>query len=331
MSYSLLGVLALATLAQLIRDRNVGLMLLMFVPLAPIALVALVWDVVLRGRSLRVRWLLSTVAVSCGLLACSLLWRPALSAELAPGQARLRVVQWNTMWGGRNQRAFTRILDRLDEQQLDIACLSEAPDSLSLEQVWTTRHPSWHVAAASNGTEGWYWYSFAVVSRYPVALRDEWKLARGRLALFEVDHPVRTLRILMVDLLSSPVSPRTPSIRQAAKLIEDRAKAGQAIDLVLGDFNTPARLLGFDALQAAAVGYRRASLWSGEWAGTWPSFVPFAPLDIDHVWVSTRLSIRNATFFSSFDSDHRGQRVDLSFRSARQSKLAAQPAWQRSD
>jgi endonuclease/exonuclease/phosphatase family metal-dependent hydrolase len=145
-------------------------------------------------------------------------------------------------------------------------------------------------------------------------MRSEWKLARGRLAMFEVEHPLRTLRILMVDLLSSPISPRTPSIRQAAKLIEDRARAGEPIDLVLGDFNTPARLLGFDALQAAAGGFRRASLWSGQWQGTWPSFVPFSPLDIDHVWVNTRLSIRNAAFFTSFDSDHRGQRVDLSMR-----------------
>jgi endonuclease/exonuclease/phosphatase family metal-dependent hydrolase len=285
-------------------------MFTMFVPVLPLALVALLWDVLQLGRALRKRWLLSLVAVSCGALALSWQWRPAMSPELAGEHSRLRVVQWNTMWGGRNSGAFKAIIDRIDAERPDIVCLSEAPDLTRLEDAWRKRHPSWSVASASHG-RGFYWYNLAIVSRYPVRQRGVRSLATGRFVLFEVEHPVRTLRIAMVDLLSSPRSPRSPSIVQVAELLEASKQAGEAIDLVAGDFNTPARFLGFDALESAADGYRRAALWSGAWRATWPSF-PFAVFDIDHVFVSKRLQIRNAAFFTTFATDHRGQRVDLS-------------------
>ena len=301
----------LAMVGQLVRDRAVVLMLAMFVPLAPVALVALLWDILLLGHALRLRWLLSAVAVSCGATGVVWLWSPAMAPELGGEQAQLRIVQWNTMWGGRSTPAFTRILDRLDAEQPDIVCLSEAPDLERLARGIRRRHADWSVVAATNEGRGSYWYNLAVVSRYPVALRGVQKLARGRLAWFDVAHPSRVLRIALVDLLSSPLAPRSPSIVQAAQLIDARTKAGEPIDLVVGDFNTPARFLGFDALEHTAGGYRRAALWSGEWQATWPSFSPLSIFDIDHVWVSSRLRIRGASFFTTLATDHRGQRVDL--------------------
>jgi hypothetical protein len=55
-SSSLFVVLAVATLGQLVRDRSLALMFTMFVPLLPMALIALLWDVVLlvRARGQRV-------------------------------------------------------------------------------------------------------------------------------------------------------------------------------------------------------------------------------------------------------------------------------------
>jgi endonuclease/exonuclease/phosphatase (EEP) superfamily protein YafD len=310
-SWSLFGLLVLATVGQLVRDRSLLLMLAMFVPLGPVALVALLWDILLLGHSLRVRWLLSAVAIGCGVIAVAWMWSPALAPELGGEQAPLRIVQWNTMWGGRSTAAFLRILDRLDAEQPDIVCLSEAPDIERLERGIRKRHADWNVVAASNHGQASYWYNLAVVSRYPVQLTGVEKLARGRLAWFDVTHPKRVLRIALVDLLSSPLSPRSPSIEQAARLIDARAKAGEPIDLVLGDFNTPGRFLGFEALERAAGGYRRAALWSGEWRATWPSFSPLSIFDIDHVWVSSRLQIRDASFFTTLSTDHRGTRVDL--------------------
>ncbi|HTU62114.1 MAG TPA: endonuclease/exonuclease/phosphatase family protein [Polyangiales bacterium] len=310
-SYSLFGLLVVGTAGQLVRDRSLLLMLAMFVPLAPVALVALLWDILLLGHAVRVRWLLSAVAVGCGVIGASWLWSPALTPELGGEHAHLRVVQWNTMWGGRSTAAFLHILDRLDAEQPDIVCLSEAPDTERLTRGIRKRHADWSVVTASNHGGGSYWYNLAVVSRYPVQLTGVEKLARGRLAWFDVAHPTRVVRIALVDLLSSPLSPRSPSIEQAAKLVEARAKSGEPIDLVLGDFNTPGRFLGFEALERAAGGYRRAALWSGEWRATWPSFSPLGIFDIDHVWISSRLQIRDASFFTTLSTDHRGARVDL--------------------
>jgi endonuclease/exonuclease/phosphatase (EEP) superfamily protein YafD len=84
---------------------------------------------------------------------------------------------------------------------------------------------------------------------------------------------------------------------------------------MLGDVNTPARLLGFDALAAAGGGLARAALWSGAWRATWPSFVPIPLYEIDHVWVSRSWNVQRASFFSCWGSDHRGQLVEM------------QPAW----
>lgn len=308
-SYSLFGLLVLGLFGQLVRDRSLLLMLAMFVPLGPVALVALLWDVLLLGRALPVKGLLSAVAVGCGVIALAWMWSPASPPELGDERARVRVVQWNTMWGGRNSQAYKRIVDRIDAERPDIVCLSEAPETDRLERSIHRRHPRWSIAAASNSGQSSYWYNLAIVSPYPVELRDLSKLPSGRVAWFEVAHPARLLRIAMIDLVSSPLSPRSPSIVQATQMIEARARSGEPIDLVLGDFNTPARFLGFDALEQA--GFRRAALWSGEWRGTWPSFSPLSIFDIDHVWVSQGLRIRDASFFTTLATDHRGQRVDL--------------------
>lgn len=310
-TYSLLSALALGTLGQLVRDRAFVLMLFMFVPVLHVAVVACVWDAMLRGRALGVRWLLACVAVGCGAFAVSSLWQPALAPETAGSDARVRLVQWNTLWGGTTPESLAAVLDSIDAQQPDVVCLSEAPRSRRLRRAWDERHPGWNMASVGSRQSQSYWYNLTILTRYPVRMRQEWQLSTGHATLFEVSLPARMLRVLIADLESSPRKPRSPSIRQVAELVNARASSAEPIDLVLGDFNTPARFLGFDALAAAGGGFRRASLWSGEWRGTWPDFVPLPAYDIDHVWVSARWGVLGSRFFGSRRTDHRGQRVDL--------------------
>lgn len=297
-------------LGQLVRDRTQALALIMFAPVLPIALVAIGWDVLLRGRALPIRFLFTAVALGCGAIALSWQWRPALAPEPGSPETQLRVVQWNTQWGGTNRETFEHVLDGIDAQQPDIACLSEAPDPYALKRAWAKRHPGWSIAVATDVSNPSYAYNLAFLARYPVQRRAEWALYNGHAALFEVALPTRTLRSLVVDLKSSPRASRSPSIRQAAQLVEARARTDAPVDIVLGDFNTPARFLGFDALAAAGGGFRLASLWSGHWRGTWPASMRPPIFDIDHVWVSTRWRIQSSRFFIGY-SDHRGQRVDL--------------------
>ena len=309
-TYALLSALSLTMLAQLLRDRTAALALIMFVPVLPIALITFVWDVVLRGRALPIRWLLTAVGIGCGAIALSWQWQPARAPEPGSSDSQLRIVQWNTQWGGANRETFEHVLDGLEAQQPDIACLSEAPFTYILKAAWAKRHPGWYVEAAADSSNEAYTYNLALISRYPVHKQAEWPLSSGHAALFQVELPTRTLRTLLVDLQSSPRAPRSPSIREVVQLIEARAKADAPIDIVLGDFNTPGRFLGFDALAAAGGGFQLAALWSGHWRGTWPAWMRMPFYDIDHIWVSKRWSIQNSQLFIGY-SDHRGQRVDL--------------------
>lgn len=309
--YLLLGALVACSVAQLVRDRALFVMLWMFVPVLPTAALALGLDAARRGRALRVRWLLSAAALAAAGLDVSSLWQPALAPEGKPDQSRLRLVQWNTLWGGTEPEQLAALLDAVDVKRPDLAFFSEAPRRARLKQALQARHPEWSLATLGSRQTDGYWYNLALLSRYPVHLTADFRLETGHAALFDVTLPARTLHALMVDLQSSPVLPRSPSIRQVAKLIEARAHTREPVDLVLGDFNTPGRFLGFDALAAAGGGFRRAALWSGQWRGTWPSFLPLPAFDIDHVWVSNRLAVVSAELFSHPETDHRGQRVDL--------------------
>lgn len=307
-TYALLSALTITILGQLLRDRTAALQWIMFVPVFPIVLVAIGWDVLLLGRALPVRFLFAAVAVGCGALALHWQWQPALAAEPGSPASALRILQWNTQWGG--PYPFDHVLDGIDAQHPDIACLSEAPDTSLLKRAWAKRHPGWSIAAAVDVDNWRYAYRLALISRYPVEKQNDWVLANGHATLFQVALPSRTFRALVVDLQSSPRAPRSPSIRQAAQLVAARARTDAPIDIVLGDFNTPARFLGFDALAAAGGGYRLASLWSGHWRGTWPASIRPPFFDIDHIWVSNDWRIQSSQFFIGY-SDHRGQRVDL--------------------
>jgi endonuclease/exonuclease/phosphatase (EEP) superfamily protein YafD len=310
-SYGLLVGLALCVVSQLVRDRALPLALLMFVPILPCALVALLWDVWLRGRALQRRWLLSGFALVCAVFAVSLMWEPARAVEPTRPGAALRLVQWNTMWGGHNRAAFEQVVEAIDAQQPDVVCMSEAPDESTVQGAWAARHAGWHTASVNSADAPGYWYNFIILSRYPARVHARHKLSHGYAVLFEVSAPSGMVRLLVADLLSSPVSPRTPSLREVAALAEREARAGRPVDIILGDFNTPARFLGFDDIAAASGGFERAALWSGAWRGTWPSFVPLSPFDIDHVWVSKRWRVLHAAFFSRLVVDHRGQTVVL--------------------
>lgn len=297
--------LAAMVSAPLVRDRTFALALLMYVPIWPLALSAIVRDVVARGYALPLRWLLLTLGVGAGAFSVSLQWSPARAPEGSAESPQLTIVQWNMQWGGaRGPASLAAMLAQLQAYHPDVVCVSEAPAGDLLQRVSAS---GWHAASVQHSPPTEYWFRMTVLSRQPVALRRRWELPAGHAALFEVDLAPRSLRILMVDSKSDPLLPRSPTLIEVARIVDELAAANVPVDVVAGDFNTPGRLLGFDALAGAAHGYRRAALWSGQWRATWPARFPLSSLDIDHLWVSRRLDIASAELFSNPNTDHRGQ------------------------
>ena len=117
----------------------------------------------------------------------------------------------------------------------------------------------------------------------------------------------RRLRLLCVDGQSNPFQSRLPFLVAITDLCRAASAAGRPFDLVVGDFNTPARSLGFDAMMDQ--GYTLASKSDAGWRGTFPSWLPL--YDIDHVWLARDLGLGSCTFFNGPHTDHRGQVVRI--------------------
>jgi endonuclease/exonuclease/phosphatase family metal-dependent hydrolase len=279
------------------------------VPIWPLALAAIVRDVWARGRALPLRGLLLTMGVGAGALSVSLMWCPARAPEGSAEAPRVTIIHWNMQWGGaRGPAALAEMIDTLEAYQPDVVCASEAPAGPGLQRsIGAANASSWRVASVEHSPRSTYWFRLTVLSRHSVTVRRRWELRTGHAALFEVALEPRTLRILMVDLKSDPLLPRSPTILEVARIVDDLAAAGAPVDVVAGDVNTPGRFLGFDALSEAGDGYRRAAMWSGQWRATWPARVPLSSFDLDHLWVRRGLDIASAHLFSSPNTDHRGQ------------------------
>lgn len=327
----------LLTLAGLItvnvlRDRNWTLLVLMYIPLWPAAAATVLWDLLLLGRALPLRFLMTCIGLASCILAFGMMWSPARAAEGNASQPALKILHWNTQWGGRRaQSTLDEMVDEMSSRSPDIVCLSESPHIDWLKFTWNRRvkgAADWRFAFVANDPRSDYWYRLTVMSRFPVRFVEDFPLEHGHAALFEVDVPAietagaRTMRILMVDLKSYWRLERSPTILEAAKIVDDFAARGTPIDIIAGDFNAPARCYGFDTLARSGEGYERAAFWSGQWRATWPTYRVIrgrefknawrvSALDIDHIFLRKSIDVASAEIFENDGTDHRGQTVTV--------------------
>ena len=111
------------------------------------------------------------------------------------------------------------------------------------------------------------------------------------------------LRVLAVNLASSPRVHRDPWLRRVVEITVERRP-----DLVVGDFNSPRRSR---ALAAPPPGYRHAYLEAGSgWSASFP--VPLPLWSLDHVLVGSDWRVRDYRLLSTRWSDHRLQTATLS-------------------
>ncbi len=260
----------LGVLGQAVRDRNAVLALCLYVPLAPLGVGAVLLDALRRGRSLRPRFALAGL----GLLALIVGVTPMLGLQSpdAPPPAAMLVtlLHWNMQSGGRLaaeprwQRAAEQILSR----QPDLIVLSEAPPDAWIFHTLKRVNGGWRTVHISNDAGSRYWYKPLVCSRWPMEMEGQLPVRNGVTMSVAVRVRGRVVRLLVVDGISDPRVMRTPFLEDIAAACDAAAKADRSFDVVVGDFNSVGRSVGFDSVRSSAGGFKRASDYSGGWRAT---------------------------------------------------------------
>lgn len=329
---AVLVVMILGIVGQLFRDRTAWLTWLFYLPLVPIGLWAVLQDLVFAGRSLpRLRFGLTAIGL---IVAAGAAWPMIATGSGAVRSADgeggppwpwdavkrsnvslksirflVRPLHWNVHWGGptrtRSAATWDSLAADIVARNPDIVVLSEAPERHNGWVAGLARDQGWDWVQCDHEPGSRYWYRLAVCCRWPVRIERHERVTNGYLMRVAIDLPGRPLRLLLVDGESNPRLSRRALLADVLAACRAGDQAGEPIDLLAGDFNTPSRSIGFDPFPDA--GYRLASRAAVGWRGTFPTLCPL--LDIDHVWVRRPLSVRECELFTNLETDHRGQVV----------------------
>ncbi len=306
-SFTSASVIVAGLLGQLIRDRSALLAILMYLPVLPVSVLAVAFDLACRGRALpRVRFALSALAtIGMAWTAATMMGSGVLNSARAD-EREVSVLHWNVQWGGglfRSPRTWAAQRGEILRQNPDLVILSEAPPAAWVDELVGDLGPGAYCARIENEPGRPYEFGLAVCSRWPVRLEEGVPLPNGK-GMSVVAHVKGCrLRIFVVDGLSNPFRSRLPFLQGVVAACRAARGAGRPFEVVVGDFNTPSQSLGFDRL--VKEGYTLASRSAAGWRATFPSWLPI--YDIDHVWLGRGLRVGSASFFSGPSSDHRGQ------------------------
>ena len=343
---ALFGLIVLATVGRVVRDRSAALAILLYLPAVLIGAVAAAYDLARRGRALpRGRFVLGAVGLlAAGLEGGHMLgWqrppvdtssaRVGATAATAARPREVTLVHWNVLWGGSRgdtDGPWQTSTATLAARRPDVVVLSEAPPEQWV-RAWVGGMPGWSVAFHDGTTVPHYRSELAVAARWPVRHERDVSLPNGSGVIVRIEVPGadagvddgsedrggsgskagRPLRVFVADGRSGLRIHRTPFLAGVARACDDAARAGEPVDVIAGDFNAVSRSVGFDAVRGAGGGgYALASEFAGGWRGTFPAPLPL--YDIDHVWVRRGTDVLGCDLFSAFKAtDHRGQVVRL--------------------
>ncbi|MFK5970668.1 MAG: hypothetical protein QM487_11190 [Candidatus Marithrix sp.] len=302
----------LAIIGHIVRDITVEFGLLMYIPLLPLGLWAILWDLSQMGRSLpRFRFSLTIVGLGMAVWgSISMLGMESSQVDLAN---KISILHWNVRWGGTN--GWQSISQDIIQQNPDIAIISETPAKTKLNQLLKQLGKQWSMLTYNNNKRN----PLAVYSPWPLRLEDYVKIKNVSAMTVIVTLHNQPLRILVIDaernmstkfaVMSIEMLPRwrTPMLADMTKIIANYQTAGKPIDIIAGDFNALSISLGFKDFDQVAGGYNLAAKFSNGWRGTWKSYLPL--YDLDHVWVHKRFTGLRTNMFTNLKTDHRGQIV----------------------
>lgn len=313
-SIATLLVILLGVIGHTVRDYTVELGLLMYIPLLPLGLWAVFWDLFKVGRSLP-GFRFGLTFIGLGIIiwgGLSMIGMGGNQSHFDPSQ-QISVLHWNVHWGGEGKGAWKSIRHDIEQRHPDIAILSEPPVQHQLNQL--LKHKGWSIIKHQNTPSN----VLAVCSTWPLQLERLVRIREAKGMIVVVTVRGQALRILAIDgrrnmsrrhpVLSRQVLPRwrTPMLKDIVRTIQK--STGQTIDIIAGDFNAISLSRGFDAFAEVGGGYHLASKFAHDWRGTWPSFLPL--YDLDHVWIHKRFQGLRTEFLTNLKSDHRGQWVQF--------------------
>jgi endonuclease/exonuclease/phosphatase family metal-dependent hydrolase len=309
-------VIPLGFVGQIVRDRSVVFALFMYVPLLPVGLIATALDLFQAGKTLP----LPRFAVTAlGLCAATLSSFSMIGSGKAPtfeqSSNDVSVLHWNIQWGGglfRSPSTWSAQRAAIRKRNPDLIVLSELPPREWLLELVRDLGADASYAGVEHERGERYWCHVAVCSRWPVASEEHWRWPGGVALAVSARVRGEHLRILVVDGRSNPFQSRLPFLQAIADVCQSAEEQGRPFDVILGDFNTPSRSIGFDAL--IAQDYAIASRSARGWRGTFPAWLPL--YDIDHVLLARRYNVAQCELFNGPFTDHRGQFVRFTPRSA---------------
>jgi endonuclease/exonuclease/phosphatase (EEP) superfamily protein YafD len=296
--------LVLGLLGHLVRDRTVWLAALMYIPILPLGLMAVLLAVLPRRQSYRTRLpgLLGLVAIA---LSVSAMIETRPRPQSSPASARpVTLLHWNVWWGGEWEGWDDTVSD-IVRRAPDVVVLSEGPTAKKQERLRETLGQDWSAVSWESPAGARYRFKLVVLSRWPLRIDAQQDITDGKAMTASVTTDAGELRVLVVDGKSNWYLSRTPRLHDVALICDSARQSGRPIDVIAGDFNCVGRSIGFDAFEEA--GYALASRASGEWRGTWPAPLPL--YDLDHVWVRREVSVIDCDLFGNSHTDHRGQVV----------------------
>jgi len=320
-AWLILLAIILGIVGQIVRDPNVEWGLLMYIPLVPLGIGALIGYLFLTRQNLpRLRLsllIIGIIAVIWGSIA--MIGTGAMNTPTALGE-QLTVLHWNVRWGGKGKNSWASISNDIIQQHPDIMIISETPVKNRLNKLIEQLGNQWTILMYQETNSN----PLAIASLWPLSIERIIKIRNGVAMVVVVMVAEQPLRILAVDgkrhmsrkfqVLSKQVLPRwrAPMLKSIAHFLEREAQQRQPIDLIAGDFNALGASLGFKPFTSIGGGYHLASQFSFGWRGTWISYLPL--YDIDHVWVHKRFTGLRTQLITNWATDHRGQRVEFQFR-----------------
>ncbi|MCE9582670.1 MAG: hypothetical protein K8T20_09275 [Planctomycetes bacterium] len=215
--------------------------------------------------------------------------------EGTPPRDLVRGLGWNLERGA---RGWDGVLDAIRERDPDLGWFVEAADPKPLPG------PHWHEALKGYDRRE---LDGGLVLITKGRIRDARAFVldgRSRAAECHVTLKGVDLRVLIVDMDGAPWRHRGTAFEALDAAIADGPPGPL---LVGGDFNTPRDSTFFDAWRGNLTHSFEAAGRGMD--GTWPSAMPFLP--IDHCWVNSLLRIRGCRLGTSGASDHRGVEVEF--------------------